>query len=151
MGLNHFSAESRRRNQAAGSQLYAGYWHGAVVVTAWLVAAAAVIGQMELAFTPANGDRCLWDCAATATGLRPQVIACFLRAILAQEWPEGERFWLAQPPASAVWEAGAALAGFTQAGEMVVMPDGRTALRPASAIDRARAGAAVLGLVLSTG
>lgn len=144
--LSHCLAQDARHRGAEGHRPYVGYLHRTPVVWTWLATVMGAFRERDVTFTLARGDRYLWDFAATPGGQKPHVVACFLQAVLAQEWPEAERFWIVQP-AEPVWGAGVNLAGFITVGELSTSATGRVRLRPNTSHARATVGAALLGAV----
>jgi ribosomal protein S18 acetylase RimI-like enzyme len=114
----------------------------------WCAASAAEIGELRLALTLPAGNRYLWgfatDPAYRGSGIYPRL----LQAILTHETAHAERFWIGHEPHNAASARGITKAGFQRAGELYFLPGGGLALVGEGPIERAEAGAAILGVPL---
>lgn len=147
-GLNGLTVDEVARRRTAGHRPYVGYLKGIPVAYGWCATQQASIGELGLEFVLPVGNRYLWDFATLPAWQRRGIYPHLLRAILAQEWPEAERFWIIFAPENLPSGAGMHKAGFTPVGELSFRADGTVAL--ASLHPRALAGAALLGVPLLT-
>jgi GNAT superfamily N-acetyltransferase len=133
---------------AARNRCYVARLGGSAVGYGWVAGAAGSIGELDVAFRLVGTDRYLWDFvtlpAWRGRGLYPRL----LQHILQAEAPGGQRFWIINAPENAASAAGIGKAGFRVVGDLAFAPDGRPALVPAADPDRARLGAALLGVPL---
>lgn len=147
--LNGVSVAEVVARRAAGHRAYVGFIDGTPVTYGWVATREAEIGELNLRFALPRGDRYLWDFATLpewqGRGLYPQI----LHAILIAESSAAERFWIIHAPENLPSGAGMYKAGFTTVGRLSFGGDGRVALTPSAALERARAGAHVLGVPLT--
>jgi GNAT superfamily N-acetyltransferase len=146
--LNGIPVDEVVARRAAGHRAYVGFIEGVPVTYGWVATLRAEIGELGLRFSLPGGDRYLWDFATLpewqGRGLYPQL----LRAILTAESATGSRFWIIHAPENLPSGAGMRKAGFAPVGRLSFGADGRVALTATGPADRARAGAALLGVPL---
>jgi GNAT superfamily N-acetyltransferase len=145
--INRIPLEKVGARLAAGHQPYFAYLEGAPVSYGWVATRTASIGELELAFTLPSKDRYLWDFATLpqwqGRGLYPRL----LQAILEAE-SEAEHFWIIHAPENLPSGAGMNKAGFEPVGTLSFRIDGSVGLAPISPLERAQAGAKLLGVPL---
>jgi len=146
--LNGISVDEVAARRSAGHRAYVGFIDGTPVTYGWLATREGDIGELGLRFDLPPGDRYLWDFATLpewqGRGLYPQL----LRAILAAESADADRFWIIHAPENLPSGAGMQKAGFTSIGRLSFDAGGRVALTTTGPADRAQAGAVVLGVPL---
>jgi GNAT superfamily N-acetyltransferase len=131
--------------RAAGQRSYLARVAGEAVGCGWSTWDKVKIGEIGLAFTLPPGDRYLWG-FVTAERWRGQgIYPLLLQAILRHEGAEQCRYRIGHTPDNASSARGILKAGFGRVGDVYRRPDGRFVLDPAGPIERARAGAALLG------
>jgi hypothetical protein len=95
-----------------------------------------------------RGDRYLWDFATLPAwrgrGLYPHL----LQGIIAAEAAEAARLWIIHAPENRASCRGIVKAGFAPVGELSFRADGSAGFRPHDRPERARVGAALLGVPL---
>ena len=147
--LNNVSVLEVQNRRRADHRPYLGTIHGRPAAYGWVATREASIGELGLTFTLPAGNRYLWDFATApewqGRGIYPQL----LRAILLREWPSATRFWIIHAPENLPSGAGMHKAGFAPVGRLSFGADGGVALAPLGALERARAGAALLGVPLA--
>lgn len=146
--LNRLSVSEVRARRGAGHHPYIGRLDGLSVAYGWVATEEAAIGELQLTIRLPRGNRYLWDFATLpgfqGRGLYPHL----LQAILWQERPEAERFWIIHAPENLPSGAGMAHAGLLPVGHLSFRPDGRLAIAPLGSLEQARAGADLLGVPL---
>src|SRR5262249_25891834 len=134
--------------QARGHQPYIALLGEAPVAYGWVAGAGATIGELGVSFVLPRGDRYLWDFATLPTwrgrGLYPHL----LQGIIAAEAARAARLWIIHAPENRASCRGIAKAGFAPIGELSFRADGTAGFRPHDRPERARVGAALLGVPL---
>jgi GNAT superfamily N-acetyltransferase len=146
--IARLSADEVDRRLATGNRAYLARIHGAAVAHGWSATRAVEIGEISLAFTLPPGDHYLWAFATAPDWRGRGIYPRLLQAILRAEMDEAVRFWIGHEPGNAASAHGILKAGFTHAGDLFILPGGSMALAPAGPLERARAGADVLGAML---
>jgi ribosomal protein S18 acetylase RimI-like enzyme len=135
---------ARRR---AGNRPYVARLDGEPVALGWSTSSAVEIGELDLVFTLPPGNSYLWGFVTAPAwrgrGLYPRLLQAILRA-------EGDdlRAWIGHEPPNAASARGILKAGFGCVGDVFRTPAGGFVLAPSGPIERARAGAALLGATL---
>ena len=146
--LNQIPRSEVRRRRREDHRPYVGYMNGAPVAYGWVATRQSSIGELGLSFRLPPGNRYLWDFATLpewqGRGIYPQL----LQAILAEESATAGRFWIIQAPENLPSGAGMHKAGWLPVGELSFRPGGAVGLAPLGSLERARAGAALLGVAL---
>jgi GNAT superfamily N-acetyltransferase len=131
---------------AAGSVAYVARLFGRPVAYGWVARGLAHIGELGLSFHVPEDGRYLWGFETLrhcrGRGIYPRL----LQAIIAAE-PAG-RFWIIHAPENLPSGVGIDRAGFTNAGELSLRPNGRPALRAAGPIARILDAVDLLGVPL---
>jgi GNAT superfamily N-acetyltransferase len=148
--LNRIPVTEVRARRRDGHRPYIGWLEGVPVTYGWVATREASIGELDVTLRLTARDRYLWDFATLPAwqgrGLYPRL----LQAILQQEAPEAERFWIIYAPENLPSGAGMRKAGFTPAAELSYDEGRRVRLSPLGEPERARAAAALLGVALVT-
>jgi GNAT superfamily N-acetyltransferase len=146
--LNGIPIEEVQARRAAGHRPYVGLLDGAPVAYGWVATREASIGELGLTFRLPAEDRYLWDFATLpewqGRGFYPRL----LQTILIAESRTARRFWILHAPENTPSGAGMEKAGLVAVGRLSFRPDGGVALAVAGPVERARAGAALLGVEL---
>lgn len=142
--VNHITVAEVEQRRNAGHLPYMGYMDGTPVTYGWAATREASIGELNLVF-PIDGDnRYLWDFATLpewqGRGLYPRL----LQAIVQTE--RAERFWIIHAPENLPSGAGIQKAGFQAVGQLSFQRDNSLGLIPFDLPERARVGAALLGV-----
>ena len=134
--------------RAGGHRAYVALLGDAPVAYGWVAGAGATIGELGVSFALPHGDRNLWDFATLPAwrgrGLYPHL----LQGIMAAESPPAARLWIIHAPENRASCRGIAKAGFAPVGELSFRVDGSSGFRPHGRPERARVGAALLGVPL---
>jgi hypothetical protein len=141
--LNTISLDEVQRRRQAGHRPYLGTVNGRPVAYGWVAARTASIDEVGITFTLPEGERYLWDVAILPGWQGRGVEAHLLQGIIGRECLHARRFWIIQGH-----EGLSTGAGFVPAGRLSFGAGGRTALKAAGSFERARAGAALLGVTL---
>jgi GNAT superfamily N-acetyltransferase len=143
-GVELAEVAARRR---AGNRPYLARLDGEPVALGWSTGTAVEIGELDLAFTLPPGNRYLWGFVTAPAwrgrGLYPRLLQAILRA-------EGAdiRAWIGHEPGNTASARGILRAGFRCVGHVFRTPAGIFVVTPTGPIERARAGAALLGATL---
>lgn len=146
--IARLSVDEANRRLATGNRAYVARIHDAVVAHGWSATHTVEIGEISLTFTLPTGNYYLWAFVTAPDWRGRGVYPRLLHAILHAEMDEAARFWIGHEPGNAASARGILKAGFTHAGDLLLLPDGSMALAPAGPLERARAGADVLGAAL---
>jgi GNAT superfamily N-acetyltransferase len=146
--LGRLDPSEIRRRLAAGHRPYVGYLAETAVAYGWVATRCADIGELGLAFRLPRRNRYLWDFATLPQWRGRGVYPHLLQAILRQELPQADAFWIIRAPENGPSGAGIGKAGFTAVGKLSLLADGRAGLAASGEERRAAAGAALLGVPL---
>ncbi len=131
----------------AGHRPYLARLDGAPVAYGWVATRAASIGALGISFSVPRGTRYLGDFVTLPRWRGRGIYPRLLRAILKREG-EADRFWIGHDTPNVASARGILKAGFTRVGEIYRLPDGSFGVVAADSLERARAGAALLGIRL---
>lgn len=146
--LNRLAVAEVRARRDAGHRAYLGLLHGEPVAYGWVATEAASIGELHLTMRLPAGNRYLWD-FATLPGFQGRgIYPHLLQAILRQEAREAGRFWIIHAPENLPSGAGMEHAGLVPVGQLSFQADGSVGLAPLGTLERAQAGAELLGVPL---
>ena len=145
----------RRREPAAlpedtGNRPYVAGVGPSPVGLGWCATKETRFGEPAVRFRVPERNAYLWDFVTFPEWRGRGVYARLLRAIVEGE-AGVERFWILHQAANQGSARGIAKAGFGVAGEVRFLPGGGLGVAPAGPVDRAWAGAQVLGLPLVRG
>lgn len=146
--LNQLTLAEVQARWAAGHQAYVGALHGRPVTYGWVATRTASIGELDLVFTLPAEDRYLWDFATLpewqGRGLYPRL----LQGIAAASAGAARRLWIIHAPENLPSGAGMHKAGFEPVGQLSFRAEGGVGLAALGPIERAQAGAELLGVPL---
>lgn len=146
--LNRLEVTEVRARRQAGHRPYVGVLNGTPVAYGWVATREASIGELKLSFQLPPGQRYLWDFATLPGSQGRGIYPHLLQAILRQEMLEAGRFWIIHAPENTPSGAGMEKAGLLPVGQLSFRPDGSVGLAPLGSLERAQAGAELLGLPL---
>lgn len=139
------------RRRRSGHQAYVARLNAAPVAYGWSATREATFGPQRTTFSIPDGNQYLWAFVTLPTwrgrGLYPRL----LQAIIAEERREAGRFWILHRWDNAASARGIEKAGFQAVAQIQALPDAGFGLVPLSISERARAGAALLGLPILSG
>ncbi|MBZ0298424.1 MAG: GNAT family N-acetyltransferase [Anaerolineae bacterium] len=142
--LNHITVAEVEQRRYAGHLPYMGYMGGTAVTYGWVATQEASIGELSLVFPIAAESRYLWDFATLpewqGRGLYPRLLQAIVQA------ERAERFWIIHAPENLPSGAGIQKAGFQAVGQLSFQRDNSLGLIPFDPPERARIGAALLGV-----
>ena len=131
-----------------GHQPYLAYVEQAPVGYGWMATREASIGELGLHFALPVTERYLWDFATLPEwqgyGIYPRLLQC----ILMHQSTTVERVWIIHAPENSPSGAGMTKAGLLPIGQLSFQIDGKVGLAPFDSLERAQAGAALLGIPL---
>ena len=134
-----------------GNRPYVARLAGELVAHGWSTDRTVEIGEVGLRFALPPDERYLWGFVTEARWRGRGVYPRLLQAILRQEGAGDVRCWIGHEPDNVASARGILKAGFRRVGDVYRLPTGRLALDPVGPIERARAGAALLGADLRSG
>lgn len=137
-----------RRRLTTHHRAYLAYIGAAPVAYGWVALEGADIGELGVQFTLPAGNRYLWDFATLPAWRGRGIYPRLLQAILRAEVENVDRFWIIYAPENGASQSGIEKAGFRFAGELSFRREGGTGLVAGAHAERARAGAALLGVPL---
>lgn len=137
-----------RRRLPSHHRPYVASLGGVPVAYGWVALEGAAIGELDVQFTLPQGDRYLWDFKTLPAWRGRGIYPRLLQAILHAEACDAERFWIIHAPENGASQAGIEKAGFRIAGELSFRRNEGAGLLPGDLPDRARTGAALLGVPL---
>jgi hypothetical protein len=132
----------------AGHQPYLAFVAQTPVGYGWMATQDAAIGELGLHFTLPATERYLWDFATLPEWQGYGIYPRLLQHILMQQSPTVERAWIIHAPENSPSGAGMTKAGLRPIGQLSFRSDGGVGLAPFEALERAQAGAALLGIPL---
>ncbi|MBK8021929.1 MAG: GNAT family N-acetyltransferase [Chloroflexi bacterium] len=142
--INQITVAEVEQRRRAGHRPYIGYMDGMAVTYGWVATREASIGELNLVFPVATDSRYLWDFATLPNwqgkGLYPRLLQTIVQA------ERAERFWIIHAPENLPSGAGIQKAGFQPVGQLSFQHDNSLGLIPFELPDRARIGAALLGV-----
>ena len=144
--INHISLEEVEQRRNAGHLPYVGYLDGTAVTYGWVATREASIGELSLAFPIAADSRYLWDFATLPDWQGKGFYPRLLQAIVQTE--RAERFWIIHAPENLPSGVGMKKAGFQAVGQLSFQRDNSLGLIPFDLPERARIGAALLGVLV---
>lgn len=143
-GIERAEVAARRR---AGNRPYLASLDGEPVALGWSTGTSVEIGELDLTFALPPGNTYLWGFVTAPAwrgrGCYPRLLQAILRA-------EGDevRAWIGHEPHNDASARGILKAGFGCVGDVFRTPTGGFVLSPKGSLDRAEAGAALLGATL---
>jgi hypothetical protein len=133
--------EQRRR---AGHRPYVGFIDRTAVTYGWVATREASIGEINLVFALPADSRYLWDFATLPNcqgrGLYPRLLQAIVQA------EQAEHFWIIHAPENLPSGVGIQKAGFQAVGQLSFQRNKSLGLIPFGQSERARIGAALLGV-----
>jgi GNAT superfamily N-acetyltransferase len=143
--LAGFDPAEVRARLDGGHRPYVASLDGIPAGYGWVAGTGATIGELGVSFVLPRGDRYLWDFATLPAwrgrGLYPHLLQRIMTA-------ETARLWIIHAPENRASCRGIAKAGFAPVGELSFRADGLAGFRPHDRPERARVGAALLGVPL---
>ena len=131
-----------------GHQPYVAYVAQTPVGYGWMATQEASVGELGLHFAVPATERYLWDFATLPDWQGYGIYPRLLQTILAQQLPTVERVWIIHAPENSPSGAGMTKAGLLPIGQLSFRSDGGVGLAPFDSLERAQAGAALLGIPL---
>ena len=131
-----------------GHQPYLAFVEQTPVGYGWMATQEASIGELGLQFGLPETDRYLWDFATLPEWQRYGIYPRLLQHILMQQSSMVERVWIIHAPENSPSGAGMTKAGLLPIGQLSFRSDGGVGLAPFNVLERAQAGAALLGIPL---
>jgi hypothetical protein len=108
----------------------------------------ASIGELDIRFALPATERYLWDFATLPEWQGYGIYPRLLQHILMQQSSTVERVWIIHAPENSPSGAGMTKAGLLPIGQLSFQSQGGVALAPFEGLERAQAGAALLGIPL---
>jgi GNAT superfamily N-acetyltransferase len=146
--LNKLTVAEVQARRQGGHRPYVGFVQGTPVAYGWVATREASIGELRLTFRLPAGNHYLWDFATLPNWQGRGIYPHLLRAILEQESSSAERFWIIHAPENLPSGAGMHKAGLFPIGQLSFRIGGGVGLAPLGSLERAQAGAFMLGVPL---
>jgi GNAT superfamily N-acetyltransferase len=146
--INRLAPDEVRQRMHTGHQPYLAYIQQAPVGYGWMATQEASIGELGLHFALPAAERYLWDFATLPEWQGHGIYPRLLQGILGQLEPVVERVWIIHAPENTPSGAGMAKAGLLPVGQLSFRSDGGVGLAPFDLLERAQAGADLLGIPL---
>jgi len=146
--INQLTQHEVQQRIHTGHQPYLAYVQQAPVGYGWMATQEACIGELGLAFVLPATERYLWDFATLPEWQGYGIYPRLLQHILKQQSSTVERVWIIHAPENSPSGAGMSKAGLLPVGQLSFRSDGGVGLAPFEALERAWAGAALLGIPL---
>lgn len=146
--LARLSSGEVHRRLRAGHQPYLAYIQQAPVGYGWMATQEAAIGELDLRFGLPEADRYLWDFATLPEWQGYGIYPRLLQSILMRQPPTVEHVWIIHAPENTPSGAGMTKAGLLPVGLLSFRSDGGVGLAPFDSLERAQAGATLLGIPL---
>lgn len=131
-----------------GHVAYVAYVSGVPAAYGWVARLSAAIGELSIEFELEPDDRYLWDFVTLPEWRGQGIYPRLLQSILAQEGQSAYRFWIINAPENVASESGIRKAGFSPVGDLLFQRDFGVGAVTDVTTERARVGAAVLGVEL---
>jgi GNAT superfamily N-acetyltransferase len=144
--INHISLAEIAQRRHAGHLPYLAYMGATAVSYGWVATREASIGELNLVFPIPANSRYLWDFATAPNWQGRGMYPRLLQAIVQAE--QAEQFWIIHAPENLPSGAGIQKAGFQAVGQLSFQHDKSLGLIPFEQVERARIGAALLGVAL---
>ena len=146
--VNRLAPNEVDQRMHTGHQPYVAFVEQTPVGYGWMATQEASIGELGLQFALPATDRYLWDFATLPEWQGYGIYPRLLQHILMQQSSMVERVWIIHAPENSPSGAGMTKAGLLPIGKLSFRGDGGVALAPFESRERARAGAALLGVPL---
>lgn len=146
--INQLTRHAVRQRLHTGHQPYLAWLQQTPVGYGWVATREASIGELGVRVELPAADRYLWDFATLPEWQGYGIYPRLLQGILGQLEPAVERVWIIHAPENTPSGAGMRKAGLLPVGQLSFRGDGGVGLAPLDAPERARAGAALLGIPL---
>ena len=131
-----------------GHQPFLAYIEQVPVGYGWMATRDASIGELGLHVALPVTERYLWDFATLPDWQGYGIYPRLLQNILTQQLPTVERVWIIHAPENSPSGVGMTKAGLLPIGQLSFRSDGGVVLAPFDSLERAQAGAALLGIPL---
>lgn len=146
--INRLAPNEVRQRLGTGHQPYLASIEQVPVAYGWMATQAASIGELGIHFALPATERYLWDFATLPEWQGYGIYPRLLQHILMQRSPTIERVWIIHAPENSPSGAGMSKAGLLPVGQLSFGSDGGVGLAPFEQLERAQAGAALLGIPL---
>jgi hypothetical protein len=146
--INQLAPNEVRQRLHMGHQPYLASIDQAPVGYGWMATQEASIGELGLAFALPATERYLWDFATLPEWQGYGIYPRLLQHILTQQSSTVERVWIIHAPENSPSGVGMTKAGLLPVGQLSFRSDGGVGLAPFDSLERAQAGAALLGIPL---
>ena len=146
--INQLAQHEVRQRLHMGHQPYLAYIEQTPVGYGWMATQEASIGELDIRFALPATERYLWDFATLPEWQGYGIYPRLLQHILMQQSSTVERVWIIYAPENSPSGAGMTKAGLLPVGQLSFRSDGGVGLAPFDSLERAQAGAALLGIPL---
>ncbi|HMO59703.1 MAG TPA: GNAT family N-acetyltransferase [Roseiflexaceae bacterium] len=147
-GITRLAPSEVHQRLHDGHQPYLAFVDQTPVGYGWMATREASIGELDLRFALPVTERYLWDFATLPAWQGYGIYPRLLQHILRQQPSTVERLWIIHAPENSPSGAGIIKAGLLPVGRLSFRSDGGVGLAPFEHLERAQAGAALLGIPL---
>ena len=146
--MNRLAPDEVDQRMHTGHQPYLAFVEQTAVGYGWMATQDASIGELGLQFALPATERYLWDFATRPEWQGYGIYPRLLQHILMQQSSTVERVWIIHAPENSPSGAGMSKAGLLPVGQLSFRSDGGVGLAPFETLERAQAGASLLGIPL---
>lgn len=146
--INQITLLEVHARRFSGHKPFMAYLDGQPAAYGWVAAKEAKIGELGLTFSLPIEHRYLWDFATLPAFRGKGMYPRLLQAILLNELPAAEYFWIIHAPENLPSGIGIDRAGFKPVGQLSFQLDGSVGLQPFDDLLRAQMGASLMGVPL---
>ena len=146
--INRLAPNEVRQRLHGGHQPYLAAIEQVLVGYGWMATEEASIGELDIRFALHATERYLWDFATLPEWQGYGIYPRLLQHMLMLQEPTVERVWIIHAPENSPSGAGMTKAGLLPVGQLSFRRDGGVGLAPFEQLERAQAGAALLGIPL---
>ena len=144
--MNDISVQEVDKRMQNGNHAYVAFIEETPVAYEWVATQRAGVREIQLSFTLPPHNSYLWDFQTLPAWRGRSIYPHFLQAILRQETPLAERFWILYKPGEIAAEKSIRKAGFLFVGELVLTEGHVSGFTLFNNSERAHIGATILSL-----
>ncbi|GAC1454953.1 MAG: hypothetical protein PVSMB2_05400 [Ktedonobacteraceae bacterium] len=148
--LNTLSVQEVATRMQNGNHAYLAYLEEIPVAYGWVATHSAGVREIQLSFTLPPQNSYLWDFQTLPEWRGRGIYPHFLQAIMKQEMPLTERFWILYEPGEIAAEKSIRKVGFLFVGELVLTKGHVSGITLFNNSERAHIGATLLNLPVVT-
>jgi GNAT superfamily N-acetyltransferase len=144
--LTGYTVPQVSRGRQSGHRPYVARLDGPPVAYGWSASRRGSFGPQETTFSIPPRNRYLWGFVTLPAWRGRGIYPRLLQAIVRDEWQDADRFWALHDARNRPSARGLVKAGCSLVGHVYFLAEGAFGLVPVGPTERARAGAALLGM-----